>query len=239
MTMKRLAGLFALLMFWGTAMAYEEPDYDVLAERDGYELRRYAPYIVAEVDVDGTFKTAGNSAFGILAGYIFGDNADRQKMAMTVPVESLPASPRRGGDEEPVESLPAAQIRGVDEEPVESLPAVAPTGVEAAAVDSAANRFTYAFVMEKKYSLASLPTPEDERIRIREKPARVVAVRMYSGGWSEKKYRDQERQLLDDLAGDGILARGKPMFARYNGPFTPWFLRRNEIIVDVDWPQET
>ena len=55
-------------------MAIEEPEYEVLASTDYYEVRRYDSYIIAETDVEGTYKTAGNKAFRILAGNIFGDN---------------------------------------------------------------------------------------------------------------------------------------------------------------------
>ena len=69
-------------------MALEEPDYKVLESTRDYEIRAYAPYIVAEVDVDAGAKEAGNRAFRVLAGYIFGDNDEQQKMKMTAPVSS-------------------------------------------------------------------------------------------------------------------------------------------------------
>ena len=69
---------------------------------------------------------------------------------------------------------------------------------------------------------------------IREKPARIVVVRQFSGRWSETNFDKHEQRLLDDLRGLGIQIAGSPELARYNSPFTPWFLRRNEIIVLVD-----
>ena len=75
-------------------MATEEPTYEVLLETKHYDVRRYEPYIVAEVDVDDDFKSAGNSAFRVLAGYIFGDNEPEQKMNMTAPVERKTATVR-------------------------------------------------------------------------------------------------------------------------------------------------
>lgn len=92
----------------------------------------------------------------------------------------------------------------------------------------------YAFVMEKTYSLNSLPVPNDERIRLREKPERIVAVRQFSGRWSEKNIEKHEQRLLDDLQNLGVAIAGPPELARYNSPFAPWFLRRNEIIVPID-----
>ena len=171
-------------------MAIEEPEYEELADTPDYEIRRYEPYVVAEVDVQG--ESADSQGFRTLAGYIFGDNQSSEKMAMTAPVESREAD--------------------------------------------AQDAVTYAFVMESKYTLETLPTPNNERIRIREKPARVVAVRRFSGRWTEKNMAKHERALLESLATDGITASGVVELARYNGPFTPWFLRRNELIVAVDWP---
>ena len=187
------------------AMAIEEPAYEVLLETKYYELRRYQPYIVAEVDVDESFKQAGNSAFRVLAGYIFGDNEPQQKMAMTAPVES-----RQG------------QRMNM------TAPVTSRTG-------SGAASFTYAFVMERKYSMDTLPRPNNPDIRLVQRPERIMAVHRYSGTWSEERYSEHEKMLLDALSIDRIGTVGEPVFARYNAPFTPWFLRRNEIMVEVDW----
>jgi hypothetical protein len=78
------------LLFATITMAIEEPSYEVLEQADEYEVRRYAPYLVAEVDVEGDFGEAGNKAFRLLSGYIFGDNQTEEKMSMTAPVESRP-----------------------------------------------------------------------------------------------------------------------------------------------------
>ena len=92
----------------------------------------------------------------------------------------------------------------------------------------------YAFVMERKYSMETLPTPDNERVQLRNKPARTVAVRRFSGRWSERNFDRHREALLDDLARIGVEVTGEPELARYNSPFTPWFLRRNEIIVPVN-----
>jgi hypothetical protein len=186
-------------------MAIEEPAYEVLLETKHYEIRRYQPYIVAEVDVDADFKRAGNGAFRVLAGYIFGDNEPQQKMQMTAPVES-----REG-------------VRMNMTAPVTSQPS------------GGDGPFTYAFVMERQYTMETLPKPNNPDIRLVRRPARVMAVHRYSGGWSEARYEEHERILLDALAIDRVATTGTPVFARYNAPFTPWFLRRNEVMIEVDW----
>lgn len=186
----QLTIILPLLATGGAAMALEEPEYEVLYETDEIEFRRYEPYLVAEVTVSG--DSAGNQAFRILAGYIFGNNDGDVKMQMTAPVESR-------------------------------------AGVSGSQVYQ-----DFAFVMEKAYSLDSLPSPDDDRIRLREKPSRIVAVRQFSGRWSENNFDRHEQRLLGDLRGLGVEIAGPPELARYNSPFTPWFLRRNEIIIPVD-----
>jgi hypothetical protein len=65
-----------------------------------------------------------------------------------------------------------------------------------------------------------------------------MAVRRYSGRWTEANYHENEAALLAALAADGRRAKGSPILARYNSPFTPWFLRRNEVMVEIDWPED-
>ena len=202
-----LLSAFFLLTLGPLAMAIEEPEFDVLAEYDAYEVRRYAPYLVAEVDVAG--EGLDGQAFRILAGYIFGDNQKSEKMQMTAPVEAR-ANP-----------------------PSEKMAMTAPV-ISGTRNDQSTT--TFAFVMERKYTLEMLPRPNDERIRLLERPARVLAVRKYSGGWSESKFAENKRYLLDALSTDDINVSGDVEWARYDSPFKPWFLRRNEIWVPVEWP---
>jgi hypothetical protein len=206
---KKILPLALAFTFLGSpAMAIEEPAYEVLLETKHYEVRRYASYIVAEVDVDDDFKRAGNSAFRVLAGYIFGDNEPQQKMQMTAPVES------REGVRMNMTAPVTSQSKDGD-------------GV-----------FTYSFVMERKYTMDTLPKPTNRDIRLVERPERIMAVHRYSGTWSEKRYEEHEKILLDALATDRVKTRAAPVFARYNAPFTPWFLRRNEIMVEIEWKEQ-
>ena len=100
---------------------------------------------------------------------------------------------------------------------------------------SASGRFTYAFVMEREYTLDTLPRPRDPRIRIRQQAARVMAVRRYSGRWTEQNYLENEAQLIEALAADQRRSIDQPVLARYNSPFTPWFMRRNEVMIEIEW----
>jgi hypothetical protein len=124
----------------------------------------------------------------------------------------------------PVESRPADEsVKMKMTAPVVSAPS-----------EDQAGYYTYAFVMEDKYTLDTLPVPNDPRIRISVVPERVVAVHRYSGTWSESNYAKHERMLLDALAEDGVTTRGTPISARYNAPITPWFMRRNEVMIEID-----
>lgn len=76
----------AVTLLGGTLMAVEEPSFQVLSRTAHYEIRSYAPVLVAETAIDASFDDAGNRAFRLLAGYIFGANQARGKLAMTAPV---------------------------------------------------------------------------------------------------------------------------------------------------------
>ena len=67
-------------------MATEEPKYTLLEKAEPFELRAYAPQIVAEVKVDGDLDAASNQGFRLIAAYIFGKNQVSEKIAMTTPV---------------------------------------------------------------------------------------------------------------------------------------------------------
>ncbi len=71
---------------------YEEPDYEIVEKSQEFELRKYPAVIAAQVELEGTWENSADQAFRILAGYIFGKNIARQKIAMTVPVTESGAS---------------------------------------------------------------------------------------------------------------------------------------------------
>ena len=96
------------------------------------------------------------------------------------------------------------------------------------------NGFVVQFVMSKRYTLATLPEPTDPRVHLREVPAQTLAVIQYSGTWSQSNYDQHLEKLTNALQKAGIKTRGEPIYSRYNPPFTPWFMRRNEIALQVD-----
>lgn len=89
------------------------------------------------------------------------------------------------------------------------------------------------FVVPSKFTMNTVPQPTDPRVRVREVPAQRMAVVRYSGFWSEKGYEKQLARLRDFMAQRGLTAAGEPQFARYDPPFMPPFMRRNEIMIPV------
>jgi len=90
------------------------------------------------------------------------------------------------------------------------------------------------FTMPASYGMDDLPLPEDPAVTLRQIPARRMATVRYSGTWSEQRYDKYRRDLELWIEKNGFRILGEPVWARYNPPLTPWFLRRNEILIPVD-----
>jgi hypothetical protein len=90
------------------------------------------------------------------------------------------------------------------------------------------------FMMPREWTRDTLPEPEDPAVVIAEMPARTLAVIAYSGTWSRERYEQHLATLREGLARAGLRERGEPVWARYDPPWKPWFLRRNEIWIEVD-----
>ena len=91
-----------------------------------------------------------------------------------------------------------------------------------------------AFIMPEGFTLETTPEPLDDRIKIVEIPERVVAALRFSGRWSDSIFKKKSEELLKELAEAGIKTAGQVFSMRYNGPYTPWFLRRNEVAITVE-----
>jgi hypothetical protein len=94
---------------------------------------------------------------------------------------------------------------------------------------AAPSGFLVQFALPKGVTLASAPKPIDARVALRDVPANRVAVIRYSGFWSQANYSEHLTKLQDALRSAKLVAAGEAVYARYNAPFTPWFMRRNEI----------
>jgi len=197
-----LAG--AIIIIGATkVMAVEEAAYTVVKKDNKFEIRDYAPHILAEIIVDDDFEQAGNKAFNRLFRYISGENRSRGKVAMTAPVSQ--------------------ESRG------EKIAMTAPVGQQ-----PVQGRWAVSFMMPASYTLETLPVPEDPKISLRQVPAHRMAAVRYSGFWSQKNYLRYKKELESWVHEEDLIIVGDPVWARYNPPFTPWFLRRNEILIPVE-----
>jgi hypothetical protein len=130
---------------------------------------------------------------------VFGKNKGERKFAMTAPVTQAAAPPVK-------------------------LEMTAPVTQSATA-----GGFVVQFVLPRGTTLASAPEPIDPRVQLRDvAPSRIAVIR-YSGFWSASNYDKHLAQLQAALRGAGLSWTGEPVYSRYNAPFTPWFMRRNEI----------
>ncbi len=185
-------------------MAIEEPTYKILLKKEDFEIREYEKVLVAETQVSGDFESAGNDGFKILAAYIFGANKSQTKLDMTSPV----GQSKSQSSEKIAMTAPVSLLKNE-------------------------NSFAVQFTMPKGYTLENLPIPNNPLVHLKELPPRKMAVYSYSGSWSETNYQEKLSKFQLALKQHNILTKGEPIFARFNSPFQIWFLRRNEIWLQV------
>ncbi|MEI6319328.1 MAG: heme-binding protein [Pseudomonadota bacterium] len=213
-----LAALLVLTAsFAPVAMATEEPKFETVEREGAFELRLYAPMIVAETWVEGSLGEGSNAGFRRIAGYIFGRNRSRtaegsEKIAMTVPVTMQPGAGQKIAMTSPVTTEAATDPR-------------------APASGGSGGKWRMHFVMPAQYTMATLPVPEDPTVTLREVPAQRTAVRTFSGFVTEDRVREETALLLGWMKGRGLQPSAPPQLARYNPPWSIPFLRRNEILV--------
>jgi hypothetical protein len=112
------------------------------------------------------------------------------------------------------------------------IPMTAPVGQE-----RVGEKWRITFLMPLQYTMETLPTPLDPNIGLKIIPGRLMATIRYSGTWSKKNFEENETHLRVWIAQRGLKPAGEPVWARYNPPFTPWFMRRNEILIPVERAQ--
>ncbi len=199
--------IFVLWSVWGFfGSRVEQTEYTVLKKMDGYEIREYPAHIVAQTTVEGSLNGSMNSGFSIVAGYIFGGNTKKESIAMTAPV--------------------VAQMGG--EKVSESIAMTAPV---VATVES--NAQTISIGMPRSYTLETLPTPNDPSVKMVIIPTKKYAVLRFSWYRSGARVRKMQEKLASALARDGVLAKGEVAYAGYNAPWTPPWMHRNEVLMEI------
>lgn len=195
--------LWSLYGYFGSRV--EHIEYTVLKKENGYEIRDYPDHIVAQtiIKVSGSSKLSMSKGFNILADYIFGNNTKKQNISMTSPVL-------------------------MQENFSEKITMTAPVITE-----NKNEIMTISFVMPKNYTIDTLPTPLDSKVSILEIPRKKIAVIRFTGYRAMNRIQSMEDKLLTLLSVDGIEVIGKPFYAGYNPPWTPPWMTRNEILVEI------
>ena len=173
---------------------------------------------------------ATNNGFRVIAGYIFGANiakapvagdAQNEKISMTVPVTVEAEAPRASANVASAAS--------------EKVAMTVPVTVEASTTQTdGEKRWRVHFVMPSKYTLATLPTPKNPAVILRQIPPQKLATVRFSGFSEELKVQEQTAALNAWLEKNKVKAIGAPQLARYNPPITLPPLRRNEIMRVVE-----
>ena len=202
-----LLWFFSLLIFSNTAMAIEEPKFTLLEKDQAFELRIYEQKLIAEVEVDGDMRDASSKGFRLIADFIFGNNT------------SQTGKPEKISMTAPVSIEPRA----------EKISMTAPVGIQ-----EANHGWKVYFVMPSQYTLDTLPKPNNPLVSIKQVPSKKFAVIRFSGLVDEEKMAKKAVDLKQWVENKKLKMLGTPELARYNPPWTLPFLRRNELMVEVE-----
>ena len=186
-------------------MAIESPRYETVRKDNKFEIREYKEYILAEVEIDGDFGSALQKGFRVLADYIFGGNTPKARINMTVPVT-----------EQAVVSEKIEMTASITSSPVEE-----------------GKKYIIAFTMPSKYTLESLPEPENEKISFRKVAKHKVAALRFSGSLNSKLTTRKVKERETWLNRNKYSRETGFVFAQYNPPWIPGIFRRNEIFTEV------
>ncbi len=211
-TAQRIFAAGCVLMAISTAHAIETASYEVMLTDGGFELREYAPQVRVETLVEAGFKEAGNKAFSRLFDYISGANRSPSgigKDAGRSEKISMTAPVTQAAAEKISMTTPVSQNRYDD------------------------GRWQIGFLLPASYTPDTAPLPTNPDVALRSIPAQKMATVRYTGTWSNDNYTEQLNALQDWIKQQGLQLAGEPTWARYDPPFKPWFLRRNEILIPV------
>lgn len=207
-TLVVLAGIAVLWSLWGFfGSRVEQADYTVVKTMRDYEIRDYPAHIVAQTTVQGSYSESLSNGFSIVAGYIFGGNTKKESIAMTAPVVAEKGSGKNGSEN------------------------IAMTAPVVATTEGGAQ--TISFGMPRSYTLETLPTPNDPRVQIVMVPAKRYAVLRFSWYRTDARVKSMQEKLLAALARDGVATTGSVAYAGYNAPWTPPWMSRNEVLVEL------
>lgn len=188
--------------------AYESARYRVVSSAGDIEVRDYADLVLVTTEM--RFDAQGNDgSFSRLFRYISGDNGQQQKVAMTTPVfmERGSATPINEpmNDQDNTDGNKAQVQRG-----------------------------QMAFVVPEAVASGGAPQPENANVELRKRQGGRFAAIRFNGRMGEESLRQRESELRDWMKGQHLTASGPVEYAGYDPPWTPGFLRRNEILIRVE-----
>lgn len=220
----------SLLLTSGAAMATPEPSYTLLEQLDDFELRNYAPKIIAQTTVTGDYDAASRKGFKILANYIFGNNTtsnnnrvagdkddakNSAKISMTAPVIMKPSD--GVGDKKNDDKANDTSAK---------ISMTAPVSMQ-----KSEGNWQVSFVMPENYTMATIPKPNNPSVILIEIPEVRYAVIKFSGLAGEKKVAEKTSELQQWMLTKKLTPIATPELARYNPPWTLPFMRRNEVMI--------
>lgn len=211
--------VISLGLLWITpAMAIEEAKYDVVVTDGQFEVRHYAPILIAETIVEGDMDAASSKGFRLIADFIFGNNQlpdsdKKSKIAMTAPVTVEPQSSK--------------------------IAMTAPVTVEPQAAESnmkTAKSWRINFVMPSQYNMATIPKPKNNAVSLREVPRKYFVVLKYSGFNTMSRVQAKTDEAVEWATKRSYKIIGAPQLSRYDPPWTLPMFRRNEIMIEIAAP---
>ena len=177
----------------------EQPNYNVILEKDIFAIRDYTSVMAVETEVFSSRREAAGDAFRRLFRYISGENEDNLKISMTSPVAQTLANQND---------------------------------------DDSAERWIVRFFLPKNMAEENIPLPSEKGVTISKLKAHRFASVFFRGSQSDKKIEENTAKLKAFITQNGYEVSGRPIYAFYDPPFIPWFLRDNEILLPVKLNQK-
>ena len=198
---------FALLLLMTTlnANAIEMPDYEVVYTDGSVEYRQYEPYIVAETLVKNSSSYRGSSNEGFMRLLRYITGANESQSDIAMTT--------------PVQQTP----------PSEKIDMTAPVQR-----NETEEGWRVAFMLPSSFTMDTAPTPTNNEISLRLIPKQLMAVIRYSGRWTERNFNRHKEELLESLEESNIKTIGVAESAAYDAPYVLPFLRRNEVMIEVN-----
>ena len=197
--MKQILLTIAMLSSLPAWAEIEQPNYEVILEKDIFAIRDYTSVMAVETEVFSSRKEAASDAFRKLFRYISGENEDNLEISMTSPVAQTLANQN-------------------DDDPAE--------------------RWMVRFFLPRNMAEENIPLPSEKGVTVSKLKAQRFASVSFRGSQSDKKIEENTAKLKAFISQNGYEVSGRPIYAFYDPPFIPWFLRDNEILLPVKLNQQ-